>query len=557
MSNRTDTEQLFFERLQPVKNRPKARSSLIRQVVSITADVLGDDRPKSIQEAKLKILRWLSVRVGELPREAWDGKPFEHMTPGRFAAGVSIDFGEGEYWAVRCDDPDKAVPGRTWTTEVSLARHGEHSKFGIRLIVATSEAEPSYSPSIPSIVRQLCESPGLSRNGRVLSPAPIVIDTADKLDGFIDLLLDPRRKNPVFALSLDEDETDPAKAQIDAHNVAARCLGIAHTVVVTGPQAFQLSDTLGKAFSVFRGAVRTYRPGMSLDDDPFRHPLAMAAQIKEWQGVGPAAFVNTLVWTAARNSSISNDEARDLPPFTKAKQIALQTQRELAQNESDYPALLALADGELSEKQREIESLESMLIEEEQKRQEAESRANELASANVFLRNRVIELEKGHGSGAVLGSNQLPTQYDEIPDWVEKTYPGRVRLLSRAVRDLKDAQFEDVELVVKSLSYLGGCFWRMKAEGGMELVSENVRVLAELGIKNEPSGAEHLLREQGDTFLVHWGASGRKRLLDMHLKNGGNTRDPARCLRIYYFWDDETQQVVIGSLPAHLSTRAS
>jgi hypothetical protein len=38
----------------------------------------------------------------------------------------------------------------------------------------------------------------------------------------------------------------------------------------------------------------------------------------------------------------------------------------------------------------------------------------------------------------------------------------------------------------------------------------------------------------------------------MHLKNGGNTRDPMRCLRIYFFWDDDEQQVVVGSLPAHL-----
>jgi hypothetical protein len=50
---------------------------------------------------------------------------------------------------------------------------------------------------------------------------------------------------------------------------------------------------------------------------------------------------------------------------------------------------------------------------------------------------------------------------------------------------------------------------------------------------------------------------GDKQLLALHFKNGGNTRDPERCLRIYYFWDDESQQVVVGSLPGHLDTRAT
>ena len=65
------------------------------------------------------------------------------------------------------------------------------------------------------------------------------------------------------------------------------------------------------------------------------------------------------------------------------------------------------------------------------------------------------------------------------------------------------------------------------------------------------------MREQGDAFVVAWGPKGEKRVLAWHLKNGGNTRDPERCLRIYYFWDDETQQVVVGSLPGHLKTRAT
>lgn len=97
----------------------------------------------------------------------------------------------------------------------------------------------------------------------------------------------------------------------------------------------------------------------------------------------------------------------------------------------------------------------------------------------------------------------------------------------------------------------------MRTVGGNDATAACADALASLNIKNERAGKEHLLRERGDTFQVSRGTAKRKYLLDWHLKNGGNMHDPARCLRVYYFWDDDNQQVVIGSLPSHLPTRAS
>lgn len=67
------------------------------------------------------------------------------------------------------------------------------------------------------------------------------------------------------------------------------------------------------------------------------------------------------------------------------------------------------------------------------------------------------------------------------------------------------------------------------------------------GIRNEPCGA--------DAFCIDW--QGERREVKWHIKNGGNTRDPARCLRIYYFWDEAGRQVVIASMPAHIRTEAT
>lgn len=39
--------------------------------------------------------------------------------------------------------------------------------------------------------------------------------------------------------------------------------------------------------------------------------------------------------------------------------------------------------------------------------------------------------------------------------------------------------------------------------------------------------------------------------------NKGTQKDPCKTLRIYYFWDDEYQIVVIGDLPMHLDNSLS
>ena len=40
----------------------------------------------------------------------------------------------------------------------------------------------------------------------------------------------------------------------------------------------------------------------------------------------------------------------------------------------------------------------------------------------------------------------------------------------------------------------------------------------------------------------------------MHIRKGRD-HDARHCLAIYFFWDEETRQVVVGWLPSHLDNR--
>ena len=57
-----------------------------------------------------------------------------------------------------------------------------------------------------------------------------------------------------------------------------------------------------------------------------------------------------------------------------------------------------------------------------------------------------------------------------------------------------------------------------------------------------------------DLYSVQYGGS--RRPLDRHLK-GGISRERRYGFRLYFFWDDESQLVVVGWLPSHLDNRAS
>ena len=67
-------------------------------------------------------------------------------------------------------------------------------------------------------------------------------------------------------------------------------------------------------------------------------------------------------------------------------------------------------------------------------------------------------------------------------------------------------------------------------------------------------GVVHPTLPCGARIFVEFG--GRRCELDRHLK-GRNSRDPRLGFRLYFFWDDDTEQVVVGWLPNHLETRAT
>jgi hypothetical protein len=151
---------------------------------------------------------------------------------------------------------------------------------------------------------------------------------------------------------------------------------------------------------------------------------------------------------------------------------------------------------------------------------------------------------------------EIPISYDDMQEWVNRHLTGRVVLHSRALRGLKDAVYEDIELVYRGLLLLANEYrnQQLGRDGANDTFN---RRCTELGLNFARAITRERAGEQGDEYFVRYPtASSSKQLLEWHLRKG-KTKDDRHTLAIYFFWDDHTEQVVVGWLPSHLTNRMS
>ncbi|MYE01661.1 MAG: hypothetical protein F4Y03_10350 [Alphaproteobacteria bacterium] len=136
----------------------------------------------------------------------------------------------------------------------------------------------------------------------------------------------------------------------------------------------------------------------------------------------------------------------------------------------------------------------------------------------------------------------LPATWKEFPAWCGEHLADRLILSPRARNTIKKTQYEDVETAAKCLLWLAGDYRRARLDGA----GDDLRGPIDSGLWNDRCG--------GDSFPFDW--NGKRVEVEWHVKNGGNTTDPARCLRIYYFWDEAGRRVVVASMPDHIPNGA-
>lgn len=189
-------------------------------------------------------------------------------------------------------------------------------------------------------------------------------------------------------------------------------------------------------------------------------------------------------------------------------------------------------------------------------RQLASETSEELRTTQAKVRD-LLARPAGSGSSLDEVDEEEPeavepiTDLSGLPEWALKN-TDRITILSRALNGAKKSLYENPAAVFAALELLAGPYrdYRMAK---LDKVSLNA-AFATAGVQFAGSVGANVAGSQGEAYFVSW--SGRRRFLEFHLGKGGG-RDERYCMRIYFFWDDETQQVVVGWLPSHLSNSLS
>jgi hypothetical protein len=540
------TQPVLWDALGPVSART---TKVVREheILRVAASILGKDPAKLAEVARREVLAWAQRRSGgRLPEDAWTLRSFEYFSGGRNSIGERIEGDVTDIWAIRADDPDKSIAGRVWTTEVVVGlQNNLPPRFSARLLVSTPEEELKIEPHTPGLMQQVIEKCGLWRESIKLDTSPRIIESTEDAESLADMLVDQQRKLPIFVLTVSEAAADPVRPLLDASALTRAMLGIGLVFVLPAAFTWSLTDRFGKQLSVFGGAVRAYLPGFAEDTNPYDHRLALADHISTPDGA--AQCMRWMRSMAATESIRRTRLGNDVLAFAAIRNASLRIkQKRLEQEGASDSERLETANARIVALEKQIldegVSLEYFSNEHKKAEERAES-AESQARASAFYIQKLIGQIKGSGEVAD-AAIQLPNSWEEFSSWCDLNLGGRVVLGSAARRNVKAPEFEDLKLAARCLLWLANTGRDRRMHGGEGSLGDEV---IESGIRNAHCGA--------DQFDLTW--QGRQHTADWHIKNGGNTRAPKRCLRIYYFWDTVTEQLVIADMPAHRHTGAT
>jgi hypothetical protein len=340
---------------------------------------------------------------------------------------------------------------------------------------------------------------------------------------------------------------------------------------------YKWTEMVGKVWSAFHGAVRTYYPGLDIDEDsPFAHPRILLDRILFYRYDGQQAenaFASFLIdkmsehaasklvdWggclffasARARRAEIWREQIKkDMQQQFRADQVDTLRAQTNALQEAHDEVIEALK-ARISEAQKDAQEFDELAVQYKQEKEQYARENRNLQVQNDALRT-ALEAKTRKSADADI---EIPDNYDDMPEWVENRLAGRLFLHPRAINGIKKAVYNNIRLVYDCLLLLAREYRNMRL-GHKDAKKAWEDGLARLGLQNGRSIGKARADEQGETYYVRYPlGSNQRQFLELHLRSK-STKNNLYCLRVYFFWDEHDNLVVVGWLPSHLDTRAT
>jgi hypothetical protein len=543
-----------------------ARPRLSRRAGTVNVLALAARLGKAEQQtgkifdlARARILRWLGNKgfrstnpTGSNHIESPDGE-------------VTIESDGERIWSLRFDDRRSMSQGAIWRVEATLI-NDTHPALGVRLIQVRSDedAPPPVASGVPQMIPDLAKDIGLMDAGSALLSTATHLSGDSEAPKLLQLILNPERIQPVIVIAGDIDAS--------ADRLAKRLTGVAHVVCIDAAVSQQLIRHLGRERSVYGHAVRLYRPGFTIEAEPYQHPVypLKGTQLPKW-------LVNDLFEEACAISLEAEDLDERVPSFQIIRQHL--AEQRLRSSEERLVALREQASNAAASKDEQISQLQAIRNELESALAEHQTKAAELGAQLTELREelRAIRRERDDAREELRRSryqfhaqwgedktqedraadeSYYPDTWNELEEWIEIYGDNKLVLLPQAAKAARESPFKNIPLAYKALDYLTRFYVPMRTRDKDDPApfQASQQALAELGL--ELSGVGTALDDRRYKQDYRRQYEGHDIWLDQHLKAGVGF-DPAAIFRLYFWYDPDAAKVVVGHLPTHLTNRTT
>lgn len=470
------------------------------------------------------------------------------------AAGHQIDV-EGAFeqptdgdWALSWRYPADQDPTALWAVTVRVLWDGVGVETSVSLTITSCDfaIRPFiYDVYPPRIIRTIADSYACSLGGRPLRSAPQLL-SLQGVDAFVEhTLCNAGRRLPIILVSRDQRTNlfldDPTR-------LARDLCGLAEVWAINDKwTSFRLSDALGKRLSCFDGAIRTYWPGFAMSSDPLAHPLLFPNRVRALvqQSQSVARY---LIRHIAPVSALRFVES---PRRVKRTQAAEEARRALLEERAKSIA----ASADVPEIEAQLFDAYAKQYELETELQAARSKASDLAAELAAVRENFAvvaaaarqeqeELEEENDAA----EHHEPTSVREALDKAAAEFP--VLDVWQSAREAADeSHYARPEHVFRALTALADIAQlRQDQMKSRKPIGKLETLFEERGFSYTPTDSQTTITQYGKdrTFME----SGRKLRFERHITLGGGDRQ--NCVQIYFEFDDERGQVLLGYCGVHL-----
>ncbi len=448
-------------------------------------------------------------------------------------------------WALRLTHPDDKDAGIEWCVELTL----ECTASGVKFTCATSIKRQSLTvgdlerpASQPVVVQQVIAQYGAKIDGLRLVNEPVMLDPSpEESERLKSFLLHWSRYQFVVMITPWRD----GRPMVDAKLWAKKLSTLAFVFVAENNESTRAFEAAlgGKRLACWGGAIRVYRPGFELTDDPFKHYYFLPPQIEQkLNRLGEVGFADEMVARLTADACLQG-QADFLFWPSLVERIGHLRIANLQQSNHDDAELAKLFE-------KENETLRGNL-------EEAAGTIKSLQDELNSLKGWQQEAQRAHreirgGSKPAQALRDLP-EVNSVSEaiWVaEQELKGGLEFHLNSKSEA-DTPFHCPTDVLYAFRWLAGTFRsaKMGHKAGLDLEKDFADYLPTW--EYAPNQSKVTIGKNAEWYTINYPMPrGQEPLMFMHLACG-NDRKPERCIRIGFIWDERRKIVAVGYVGRH------